>query len=132
MVHPSVKPKPAPKTRPARTRVKKIVSTPAVPASSGRSAAPKAESTPSMAIALASMPPSAIWARTTAKISTRRAANMSGAVVVSEKTPGATTNGQKNAMKPTNDAITMVHLDRGPIRMARAPRLIGRPPPRRP
>ena len=89
MVQPRAKPKPGPKTRPARTRVKKTVSMPAVPAPSGRRAAPRADSTPSMAMALASIPPSAISAKTTANTRTSRAPNMSGAMVVSPNVPGA-------------------------------------------
>ena len=68
-VQPSAKPKPAPNTRPASTSRKNTVSMPAVPAPSGRSAALIADSTPSIASALASMPPSAISANTTASTS---------------------------------------------------------------
>ena len=52
VVAPSTKPNPAPKTRPPRTSRKKTVSRPAVPAPSGRSAAPTAASTPSIATRL--------------------------------------------------------------------------------
>src|SRR5580693_7321884 len=79
-VQPSAKPKPAPKTRPARTRMKNTVSIPAVPAPSGRSAASMADSTPSMARALASMPPSAISANTTSRTRASSAPNISGGV----------------------------------------------------
>ncbi len=70
-VQPRVKPKPGPYTRPARTRLKKTVSIPAVPAPSGRIAALTAESTPSMARALELMPPSAISEMTTHRMRTR-------------------------------------------------------------
>ena len=83
VVQPRAKPKPGPKTRPAITRVKNTVSMPAVPAPRGRRAAPMAESTPSMAMALASMPPSAISEKTTASTRTSRAPNISGAMAVS-------------------------------------------------
>src|SRR3984957_10068867 len=96
-VQPSAKPKPAPYTRPASTRMKNTVSMPAVPAPSGRSAALIADSTPSMASALASMPPSAISANTTASTSASSAPNISGGVSVDENAPGATTNGPRKA-----------------------------------
>src|SRR5215469_13972804 len=117
-VQPSAKPKPAPKTRPARTRMKNTVSIPAVPAPSGRSAASMADSTPSMARALASMPPSAISANTTSRTSTSSAPNISGGVSVDENAPGATTNGHANASSPRNDAIAMATVDRGRTRIA--------------
>ncbi len=77
-VQPSVNPKPGPKTRPASTRTKNTVSTPAVPAPSGRSAALTADSTPSMARALESIPPSAISAKTTARTRMSRQPKISG------------------------------------------------------
>ena len=66
VVQPRLKPKPGPSARPETTSRKKIVSTPAVPAPSGRTAAPSAESTPSSASALESRPPSESCASTTA------------------------------------------------------------------
>ena len=60
-----------------------------------------------MAMALASMPPSATSAKTMASTSTNSAPNMSGAMAVSPNLPGATTNGQRKATKPRKDAITM-------------------------
>jgi hypothetical protein len=66
-VQPRTKPNPAPNTRPASTSMKNTVSTPAVPAPSGRSAALTAESTPSIASALESIPPSDNSASTTAE-----------------------------------------------------------------
>ena len=77
-VQPSVNPKPGPNTRPARTSTKNTVSMPAVPAPSGRRPAFTADSTPSMASALASMPPSAISANTTASTSSSSTPNISG------------------------------------------------------
>ncbi|KIX76563.1 hypothetical protein SF23_16560 [Streptomyces sp. MBRL 10] len=77
-VQPRVKPKPGPYTRPARTRMKNTVSMPAVPAPSGRTAALTADSTPSMARALESMPPSAISEITTHSTITSRTPKMSG------------------------------------------------------
>src|SRR5580700_8745560 len=76
VVQPRTKPKPGPNTRPASTNVKNTVSMPAVPAPSGRRAAPIAESTPSIAIALASMPPAATSEKTTASTSTSRPPNI--------------------------------------------------------
>src|ERR1700722_1252515 len=98
-VQPSAKPKPAPYTLPASTRMKKTVSMPAVPAPSGRSAALIADSTPSMASAFASMPPSAISANTTARTSTSSTPKISGGVSVDVNVPGATTNGQQKATR---------------------------------
>ena len=56
VVDPSTNPNPGPNTRPPRTSRKNTGSMPPVPAPSGRSAAPMADSTPSMASALVSMP----------------------------------------------------------------------------
>ncbi len=79
-MQPSAKPNPGPNTRPANTSMKNTVSIPAVPAPSGRRPALIAESTPSIAIALESMPPSAISANTTASTSTSVSPNMNGGV----------------------------------------------------
>src|SRR5579875_1603068 len=116
-VQPSAKPKPGPYTRPASTSRKNTISTPAVPASSGRSAALIADSTPSMASAFASMPPSATSANSTASTSTSSAPNISGGVSVEPNVPGATTNGHRNATKPRNEArpIAATVLDRNRI-----------------
>jgi hypothetical protein len=132
VVQPRVKPNPAPKTLPAMTMVKNTVSRPAVPAPRGRRAAPMADSTPNMAMALASMPPSATSAKITASTSTRRAPNISGAMVASPIFPGATRKGQRKATPPMNDAITMTARDRSPVRMATEAPLIGWPPRRQP
>ena len=113
------------------TMVKNTVSTPAVPAPSGRRAAPMAASTPSMAMALASMPPSAISATMTARTSTSSAPNINGAMAVSPKVPGATTKGQKKATKPMNEAMAITTRDRSPVRMATEAVVMG-PPPGRP
>ena len=91
---------------------------PAVPASSGRSAALIADSTPSIASALASMPPSAISAKTTASTSASKTPNISGGVSVELKVPGTTTNGQKKATTPSADAIVIAITDRGRTVMA--------------
>ena len=80
---------------------------PAVPAPSGRRAAPTADSTPSMAMALASIPPSATPAKTTASTSSSSAPNSSGAIVASPNVPGATTKGQKKATNPMKEARTI-------------------------
>jgi hypothetical protein len=137
VVHPSTKPNPAPNTRPARIRRKNSVSMPAVPAPSGRRAAPMADSTPSMATALASIPPSATSAITTKTTTTSRTPKNSGAIDVSPNRPGASTNGQQNANRPRADATPMARRDRRRTGMARPPRAISRPPrarrgPRRP
>ncbi len=79
VTEPRTKPKPGPSTLPLSTIRKNMGSRPAVPAPSGRSAAPTAARTPSMATALASMPLSAIVATTTATSSGSRAANSQGA-----------------------------------------------------
>lgn len=79
-VHPRVKPKPGPYTRPARTRMKNTVSMPAVPAPRGRTAALTADSTPSMASALELMPPSAISEITTQSTITSSAPKISSGV----------------------------------------------------
>src|ERR1700733_6518448 len=117
-VQPSANPNPAPNTRPARTRMKNTVSMPAVPAPSGRSAALIADSRPSMASALASMPPSAISANTTASTSASSAPNISGGGSVEENVPGATTNGHRNATNPRNEAMAIAAVDRGRTRIA--------------
>src|SRR5580658_352503 len=117
-VQPSAKPNPAPYTRPASTSMKNTVSIPAVPAPSGRNAALIADSTPSMASAFASMPPSATSANTTASTSASSAPNISGGVSVDENAPGATTNGHRNATNPRNDAIAIAAVARGRSRIA--------------
>ncbi len=71
-----------------------------------------------MAIALASIPPPAISANTMAITSTKSAPNISGAMDVSPNLPGATTNGQRNATKPMNEAIAITERERRPMRMA--------------
>ncbi len=111
-VQPSANPKPAPNTRPASTSRKNTVSTPAVPPPSGRSAALIADRTPSIAMALASMPPSAIPANTTASTSSSSTPNISEGAWAEEKVPGWTTNGQPNATSPMNEAIAMAIPDR--------------------
>ena len=136
VVQPRAKPKPGPNTRPASTRVNSTVSIPAVPAPSGRRAAPRAERTPSMAMALASMPPSATWANTTASTRTSSDPNSRGAMAPSPKEPGAMTKGQRKATNPRNEARATVTRDRAPTRMATPARAIsrssrGRPPPGR-
>ncbi len=93
--------------------MKNTVSIPAVPAPSGRSAASMADSTPSMARALASMPPSAISANTTSRTRASSAPNISGGVSDEENVPGATANGHTNETSPRNDAIAMATVDRG-------------------
>ncbi len=76
---PSTNPKPGPRTRPLSTIRKNIGSIPAVPAPMGRSAAPVAASTPSMATAFGPSPDSAIAAAATATRSTSSPANNQGA-----------------------------------------------------
>src|SRR5882724_11753064 len=117
-VQPSANPKPGPNTRPASTRMKNIVSTPAVPVPSGRSAALIAASTPSMAIALASMPPSATSANTTASTSTSSTPNSTGAVRAEESGPGASRNGHQNATSPASVASAIASVARGRTRTA--------------
>ena len=63
-------------------------------------------------MALASMPPSAISANTTASTSSEQHAEHQRGVWVEEKVPGATTNGQPNATSPRNEAIAMAIADR--------------------
>jgi hypothetical protein len=125
VVQPRTKPNPGPKTLPAITRMKKTISMPAVPAPNGRNAAPIAERTPNMAIALASMPPPAISANTMARTSTKSAPNISGAMEVSPNLPGATTNGQRKATNPMNEAMATIERDRRPTRMATAALVTG-------
>ncbi len=130
---PWTNPNPAPKTRPPRTRRKKTVSSPAVPAPSGRRAAPTAESTPSIATALTSIPPSAISARTTASSSGRTRAKTSGASAEwARPDDGSTSSGQPNATSPARLTSATATVERGRIRMARPGRasaaLTGHPP----
>ena len=85
--------------------MKNTSSTPAVPAPSGRSAAPSAESTPSSASALASSPPSASCASTIVSESRSAAPNRIGATVLAlTLDPGATKNGHVNARNAKHDA----------------------------
>ena len=81
-VQPRTKPKPGPKTRPASTSRKNTVSIPASPAPSGRSAAFTADSTPSIASAFESMPPSVIEASTIATTNGSTSMKTNGASVV--------------------------------------------------
>ncbi len=119
VVQPRLKPNPGPSARPPMTSRKKISSTPAVPAPSGRSAAPIADSTPSSASALLSRPPSDTWARTTASTSSSNTPKMIGATLLAPSVePGLTKNGQKNDTTPNADAITSATVVRGPTRTA--------------
>src|SRR6188508_2617427 len=114
VVAPSTKPNPAPKTRPASTSRKNTVSSPAVPAPRGRRAAPTAASTPSIATALTSMPPSLISASTTASSSGSTSAKTSGASEPwASPDPGDTTSGQQNATRPATDTRATAAADRG-------------------
>ena len=81
VVEPSTNPNPGPNTRPPRMRRRNTVSMPPRPAPSGRSIAPRAVRIPSIATALASIPPTLISARTTATITGTTATNTSGASV---------------------------------------------------
>ena len=126
VVHPSTKPNPAPNTRPARIRRKNSVSMPAVPAPSGRRAAPMADSTPSMATALASIPPSATSATTTITTTRSRTPKRMGAMAASPNRPGATTKGQQKATAPSAVATAMARRERPPTGMAAGSRTISR------
>src|SRR5690625_1827650 len=118
--HPRAKPNPGPKTRPASTRRKNTVSIPATPAPSGRSTASTAASTPRMASAFASMPPSDISASTTTITTGSSATNMNGASSEScvAEPSTRTSNGHTNIARPATDAIAIVMALRGPIRTA--------------
>ena len=120
VVQPRAKPNPGPKTRPARTSTKNTVSRPAVPAPSGRRAAPKADRTPSIATALASMPPSASSANTTARTRTSSAPKITEGASDAASRPGATTNGQPNATIPTIEAPRTANVERRVITIAEA------------
>ena len=86
---------------------------PPVPAPSGRSAAPIAESTPSIAMALVSIRPVVISASTIAIRPGSNAAKMKGASSVWAKLlGGVTSNGQKNIRSPATDTSTKAANDR--------------------
>src|SRR5690606_13753401 len=104
-VLPRMKPNAGPKTLPAKMIRKKTVSTPAAPAPNGRTAATTADSTPSIATARASMPPSESCTSTTAVTSGSSIANSQGPEVVSVSAPpGATSSGQDVATRPKRAA----------------------------
>ena len=99
--------------------MKNTVSMPAVPAPSGRSAAPNAASTPSIASALASMPPSDSSENTTASTSTSRPPNITGgAIGVRRPAPARRRTATGTATAPTNAATTSAAALRGRIRSA--------------
>ena len=139
LVAPSAKPKPAPKTRPPRTRRKNITSIPPVPAPRGRRTASTADRTPSIATAFASIPPSAISARTTTSMSGRRMAKSIGASRLWPATAecSSTRRGHRFASNPTRLTTRIVAALRGFRRTAlvafeRAARFTGRAVPARP
>src|ERR1700722_1425580 len=121
-VQPSANPNPAPNTRPPSTSRKNTVSTPAVPPPSGRIAALIAARTPSIAMALASIPPSASSANTTATTPSSSTPNSSGAVCAEANEPGAITNGQQKETSPRNEASAMAITDRRLTVIAARPR----------
>ena len=88
---------------------------PAVPAPSGRSAAPSAESTPSIAIALASIGHRSISARTTAIRQAEKGGEQERARRVREPSPlgGVTRNGQPNI----DEAERSTRGRRAPVRV---------------
>ena len=120
MVAPRTKPNPAPNTRPPSTSRKNTVSSPAVPAPSGRSAAPTADSTPSIASALTSSPPSPISNSTTAISSGSSSPKTSGASVpCASAAPGSTSSGQPNASTPATETRATATVERGRSAIAR-------------
>ena len=124
VVQPRLNPKPGPSARPPITRRKKIVSTPAVPAPSGRIAAPSADSTPSSASDFASRPPSETSASTTASTRSSSAPKMTGAMLLAPLLHSLPTrNGHANASTPKTDASASAAIVRGPIRTARGRRV---------
>ena len=126
---PSTNPKPGPNTRPANTSRKKTVSTPPVPAASGRSPALTAASTPSMASALESIPPLENSANTTATSTGRISTKASGASLVWASPGGGTTSsGQQNMVIPASEASTSTR----PVRRERPIARLIRPPPVQP
>ena len=78
---PKTKPNPGPNAKPPRMSTAQMGSIPATPAPSGRNAAMTAERTPSRAIDLASMAPSANCARTTTNTKGTSSAKKNGASV---------------------------------------------------
>ena len=84
-----------------------------------------AASTPSIATALASMPPSRIAAMTTARTSGMVAAKIHGAswewATIVE--PGSARKGQKKAITPIAEAIPIANQERTPRRTARGERI---------
>ncbi len=127
---PRTKPKPGPSTRPDSTIRKNIGSSPAVPAPSGRSAAPAAASTPSSATDFASRPtspppaerPSDIWAITTASSNGSSRANSQGASaewLTSADEPDAS-SGQPKAATPIAEISTRAVTERRPSGTGRA------------
>lgn len=119
---PSTYPKPGPSTRPLRTIRKNIGSMPAVPAPIGRSAAPVAASTPSMATAFGPSPDSEIVAATTATSRTRSPANSHGASWACALTcePVPAKSGQPNPAAPVALTRPSAATERGPRRTALA------------
>ena len=102
-----------------------------MPAPSGRRAAPMAASTPSMATALTSMPPSLISASTTASSSGRTRAKTSGASVpCARPESGETSSGQQKATSPATDTSAIAAKERGRSRRARVRALTPAPPSR--
>ncbi len=97
-------------------------SSPAVPAPMGRSAAPVAASTPSMATAFGPSPDSEIVAATTATSRTSRPANSQGAswAWAFSVEAGGARNGQPKPATPTALTRASAARERGPSRMARA------------
>ncbi len=126
---PRLKPNPGPRARPPRMSTIQIGSSPAVPAPSGRRAAMTALSTPSMAMALASIPPSLTCVRTTTSRSGTTTANRIGASLAcaTAADSGAATSGHRKATSPTAETMPMASRDAGP----RCTALLIRPPPRR-
>lgn len=126
VTEPSTKPNPGPRTRPLSTIRKNIGSIPAVPAPIGRSAAPVAASTPSIATAFGPSPDSEIVAATTATRRTSRPAKSHGASCACALTRevGGARNGQQKATAPTALTRASASRERGPRRTARAWRVV--------
>src|SRR6478672_2139058 len=123
-VQPSTKPKPGPKTRPARISRKNTSSTPATPAEIPRSSALTALSTPSTASTRGSMPPSPTSASTTAITTGSSARNTNGGST--RAWAGTrTSSGQPSIIRPASEATPSTSADRGA--RATAGRLMTRP-----
>ena len=122
VVQPSAEAEARARARGRRGRAgRRSVSTPAVPAPSGRSAAPSADSTPSSASALASRPPSGELGEHDREHEQEQRAEDAPARRCSRRrsSPAATKNGQANATHAEHRRDASAAMVRSPMRDAR-------------